>query len=103
MKTVKFYHSLVCPRCHGSNLMLARVLRGRTDVDITRVELFTHRAQARRDGVTSIPALVAEDGRILSGVILTPGKIRQFLDSIDNSASSRAAEPRTGEHRHRRR
>ncbi|HSC28991.1 MAG TPA: thioredoxin family protein [Vicinamibacterales bacterium] len=83
MKKVKFYHSVICPRCQASKLLLARVLRQRPGVEITRIELFTNRAHARKDGVTSIPALVAENGRVLSGVILTPGRIRQFLDALD--------------------
>jgi len=86
MSRVKFYHSLICPRCHASNVLLAKVLRDRPGVEVTRVELFANRAQARRDGVTSVPTLVAEDGRTLSGIILTAGRIRRFLDSLDATA-----------------
>jgi len=83
MKKVKFYHSLICPRCQVSKVMLSRALRLHPDVEVTRLELFANRAEARADGVTSIPTLVAEGGRRLSGVILTPGAIRQFLESLD--------------------
>lgn len=82
MNRVTFYHSLICPRCHTSNLFLGRVLRDRPGVEVTRVELLANMAQARRDGVRSVPTLVAEDGRTLSGFILTPGRIRRFLDSL---------------------
>lgn len=82
MRTVKFYHSIVCPRCHASSLLLARVLGGRTDVQVQRIELFANMAQARADGVRSVPTLVADDGRTLSGVILTPARIRQFFGSL---------------------
>jgi predicted DsbA family dithiol-disulfide isomerase len=83
VKRVKFYHSVICPRCHASNLLLASILRDRPGVEVTRVELLTNRALAKQDGVRSIPTLVAEDGRTLSGTLLTPGRVRRFLDSLD--------------------
>jgi len=86
MKKVTFYHSVICPRCQTTKLLVARVLRERPGVEVTRLELFTNRRQARQDGVTSIPALVSADGRKLSGVILTPRRIRQFLDTLDTDA-----------------
>jgi hypothetical protein len=85
MKRVTFYHSALCPRCHLSNLMLTRVLERYPDVEVTKVELLSHRAQARRDGESSIPTLVSE-GRKLGGVILTPGRIERFLQSLNRPA-----------------
>lgn len=81
-KSLTFYHSMVCPRCHVSGLLLERALRRHPDVQVTKVEFLTHRAEARRDGVKSIPTLVA-DGRKLTGVLLTPGRIEQFLESLE--------------------
>jgi hypothetical protein len=83
-KAVTFYHSMVCPRCHVSGLLLKRALRKHPDIKVTRVEVLTNRERARRDGVKSIPALVA-DGRTLAGVILTPRAIEQFLERLDGA------------------
>lgn len=78
---VVFYHSVICPRCHFSGLMLRNVLRKHPDIEVTRVEFLTSGDQARNDGIKSIPALAAQ-GRSLSGVVLTPGKIDRFLESL---------------------
>jgi len=78
---VVFYHSVACPRCQLSGHMLRRVLRAHPDVEVTKVELLTHMAQARAAGVKTIPALVAH-GRSLTGIILTPGSIERFLASL---------------------
>jgi hypothetical protein len=83
MKNVTFYHSILCPRCHVTNLLLARVLRRHPEVQVTRIELLTNISRARQDGVQSIPALVSQ-GRKLNGVILTPGNIERFLESLES-------------------
>ncbi|MEZ5319855.1 MAG: hypothetical protein R2752_20805 [Vicinamibacterales bacterium] len=82
---VTFYHSVVCPRCHYSGHALRTVLRTRDDVEVTSLEILTHRAEARRDGVRTVPALVAR-GRSLAGFVLTAGRIERFLAEV-------AAEP----------
>lgn len=81
MKKVVFYHSVVCPRCHISNVLLRRALRKHPDVEVTKIEILKNRERARRDGVKSFPALAAE-GRVLAGVVLTPGGIERFLSSL---------------------
>jgi hypothetical protein len=83
-RDVTFYHSVVCPRCQVTGLLLSRVLRDHPDVRLHKVEVLTNRARARQDGVSSIPALVSE-GRTLTGIILTPGQIRSFLQSLGAS------------------
>jgi len=81
-KKVVFYHSVICPRCHVSNALLRRALRRHPDVEVTKIEILTNRDRARKAGVRSFPALVAE-GRTLSGILLTPGAIERFLSSLD--------------------
>ena len=78
---ITFYHSVVCPRCHYTGHALRAVLRKHRDVEVTKVEFLTHGEQATKDGVRSIPALVAR-GRALTGFILTKGKIERFLESL---------------------
>lgn len=80
-KKVDFYHSVICPRCHISNIWLRRALRKYPDVEVTKIEFLQNRNRARQAGVNSLPALVAE-GRILTGVVLTPGGIERFLSSL---------------------
>jgi hypothetical protein len=81
MKTVRFYHSMICPRCQLSSLFLSHIREDFPDVTVERVEYFTNLGQAKRDGVRAIPALVAGERR-LGGILLTPGSIRRFLEAL---------------------
>ena len=81
MKTVRFYHSMICPRCHVSGLILSRIRAEFPDVTVEKLEYFTHLGEAKRDGVRGIPTLVAGERR-LGGVFLTPGSIRRFLEAL---------------------
>lgn len=87
--TLRFYHSVVCPRCHMANLALRTALRKRPDIELEKIEMLTRGDEARRDGVRRFPALVAGDHR-LEGFVLTPGRIRRFLESL-TAASPPAA------------
>lgn len=80
MKTVTFYHSMICPRCQLAGFFLNSLLEEFPEIEVKKVEFLTHRAAAREDGVTSIPTLKAGD-RKLSGVLLGKRRIRQFLES----------------------
>ena len=82
---VVFYHSALCPRCRLTRLMLRNVLPRHPGIEVTKVELLTNRDRARRDGVTTIPALVA-GGRTLTGIVLTPGRVERFLASLTAAA-----------------
>lgn len=84
MKTVTFYHSLVCPRCGLAKLWLASLRRDFPDVTVEKVEFLTHQAEAREAGVATIPTLVAGSRR-LSGFLLTRGAIREFLESLSRA------------------
>ena len=60
---------------------LKGLLKDFPNIEVNKVEFLTNRADARKDGVKRIPALVYGD-RKLTGMLLTKGKIRQFLESI---------------------
>ena len=81
MKTVTFYHSMLCPRCQMASRSLSRLLPEFPNVSVEKIELLTGGKTARRDGVRSIPTLVAGDRR-LGGFYLTKATIRRFLESL---------------------
>jgi glutaredoxin len=81
MKTVTFYHSLICPRCALAKLWLAQLLPEFPDVKVERVDILSSRRRAEEAGVRVIPTLVAGDQRA-SGFILTKGAVRRFLEAI---------------------
>lgn len=81
MKTVTFYHSMICPRCHMAGRSLAQLRAEFPDVVVEEVEYLTNLRRARADGVWTIPALVSGD-RALSGFYLTKRSIRRFLAEL---------------------
>jgi glutaredoxin len=81
MKTVTFYHSVLCPRCHVAGAFLDALIQEHPDVRVERVEYLTHLGRARRDGVRMIPTLVSGDRRV-GGLFLSRASIRRFLETI---------------------
>jgi predicted DsbA family dithiol-disulfide isomerase len=80
MKIV-FYHSVLCPRCLLVGRTLKRLQEEHPDLVVEKVEVTTHPAESLRQGIRIIPALTAE-GRKLSGLILTPAAVREFVEKI---------------------
>ena len=80
-KSVVFFHSVICPRCAISGLALRKALAKFPEIEVTKVEFLSNRERAREAGIRSIPALVA-DGRALTGVVLTPGRIEKFFEAL---------------------
>ena len=81
MKTVTFYHSVICPRCQMAGLSLSSLLPAFPNVEINKVEYLTNLGRAKKEGVRSIPTLVA-DGQTLVGMYLTKKRIKSFLKSL---------------------
>lgn len=89
MKTVTFYHSVICPRCQMAGLSLSRLLAEFPGVSVEKVELLTNLDRSRRDGVARIPTLLAGERR-LTGFYLTKKHIRRFLESLVDGAKAEA-------------
>ena len=81
MKTVTFYHSMVCPRCHLAGVWLRMLLPEFPDVEVEKVEYLANMGRSRELGVSFIPTLVSGE-RKLSGFLLTRNSVRQFLESL---------------------
>ena len=80
MKTITFYHSMICPRCHMAGLSLSQLRDEFPDIVVEKVEFLTNIGRARSDGVWTIPSLVQGE-RKLSGYYLTKRSIRRFLET----------------------
>ncbi len=89
MKSVTFYHSVICPRCQMAGLSLRQLLPEFPGVSIEKVELLTNFGRSRREGVARVPTLVAGEHR-LSGIYLTKKRIRRFLESLDGETGLEA-------------
>jgi hypothetical protein len=81
LKTVTFFHSVICPRCQMAKLSLSQLEREFPDVRIERVEYLSNLGRAADAGVRMIPSFVAGDRR-LTGFYLTRASIRNFLASL---------------------
>lgn len=81
MKSIKFYHSIICPRCALARRELKRLKEEFPDVEIDSVEVLSNWGKMKEDGVKQFPALVHAD-KSLSGFILTRAAIRSFLADI---------------------
>ena len=81
MKTVTFYHSMICPRCHMAGLFLSSLLRDFPDIEVEKVEYLVNLVGAHKAGVRQIPTLIS-GGEKLAGFYLTKSSIRRFLQSL---------------------
>ncbi|NKB32168.1 MAG: hypothetical protein GKR91_03640 [Pseudomonadales bacterium] len=81
MKSITFYHSIICPRCALARRELKKLKEEFPDVEINAVEVLTNRGKMKDDGVKQFPALVHAD-KSLSGFILTRAAIRSYLADL---------------------
>lgn len=75
---ITFYRSAVCPRC----LLVAgelKKLQNEFDFTVSEVELTTNPLKTWKAGIRMIPALEI-NGEVLSGIYLSPEKIRNFIE-----------------------
>jgi predicted DsbA family dithiol-disulfide isomerase len=84
---ITFYHSILCPRCLLVGRALSRLQEEHPDLVIDRVEVTMRPAECLRRGIRMIPALTAEDGRKLSGLVVTPAMVRDFVAGIYGRAA----------------
>jgi hypothetical protein len=81
MKTVQFYHSMICPRCQMAKLSISQLRDEFPHVVVEKVEFLSNIGRAREAGVWRIPTLVAGD-RKLSSFYLTKKSIRDFFEKL---------------------
>ncbi|MBI4793663.1 MAG: hypothetical protein HY789_13255 [Deltaproteobacteria bacterium] len=81
---ITFYHSVLCPRCLLVGLVLNKLREKYRDLDIARIEVTTSPVESLRQGVRIIPTLMA-GGDKLSGIILTPAAVREFVEKAYRS------------------
>ena len=65
MKLV-YYKSAICPRCIGTNRLMARLRREHPEIEIEQVEVLTNFSRAMHENVHSLPTLVAGAQRFYS-------------------------------------
>lgn len=75
---VEFYRTFLCPRCLLVARELKRLRREFPHLEIETIEVATNLSRVRAARVRTVPALKVGDA-MLTGILLTPAKIRRFL------------------------
>lgn len=75
---VNFYRTALCPRCKKAQLILQRLMPEYPKLELNTIEIATRPVETFRAGIRMIPALKC-DAEILSGVMLSEERIREFL------------------------
>lgn len=78
---ITFYQSALCPRCLLVGRALQKLQEQHPDLVVEKIEVITRPVESLRQGIRIIPALTA-GGRKLSGIILTPAAVREFIEKI---------------------
>lgn len=77
---IEFYRTLLCPRCLYVAHELKRLRREFPHLEIETIEVATNLGRVREAKIRTVPALRVGNAT-LTGVLLTPAKIRRFLFS----------------------
>lgn len=75
---VELYRTVLCPRCLYVTHALNKMRREFPELDIEVIEISKNLNRLRAAGVRTVPTLVIGKDK-LSGLLLTPQKIRKFL------------------------
>lgn len=80
---VEFYRTLLCPRCLLAAKALKKLRAEFPEFEIETIEVILHPNRVRKAGVRSVPTLKIDD-HLLADLLLTPRKIRSFLETHSN-------------------
>jgi len=76
---VELYRTVLCPRCLYASRALREFAARRPEIEIELIEVTTNPEKVRAAGIRTVPTLrIGND--LLSGLILTPRKIRLFIE-----------------------
>ena len=77
---IKYYKSVVCPRCIPVSAVLSEWKQRHPEVEVEVMEVLFHPAKAYEAGVRRIPSLEI-DGEIKSWFLPSKEEVRSFLES----------------------
>lgn len=85
---VELYRTILCPRCLYVGRVLRKLAAHQPRIELELIEVTTNPERSRAAGIRTVPTLkIGND--LLSGLILTPRKIRRFIeDHLHTSGSA---------------
>lgn len=76
---IELYRTILCPRCLYVSRTLQKIVAGSPNLELETIEVATNLTRSRQAGIKTVPAIrIGED--LLTGLILTPQKIRGFIE-----------------------
>lgn len=75
---IEFYKSAVCPRCMMAGRVLKKMEKEYPEMEIEFIDIASGLSRMKKAGARMIPAIKKGD-RVLSGVFLSPSRIRDFI------------------------
>lgn len=81
---IEFYRTFLCPRCLLVAKTLKKLQQEFPDIEVESIEIARNLNRFRAAKIRTIPTLKAGD-MTLTGILLTPAKIRRFLLHIAHS------------------
>jgi len=87
---VELYRTILCPRCLYVGRVLKNLAAHQPRIELELIEVTTNPERTRTAGIRTVPTLkIGND--LLSGLILTPGKIQLFIEDHLRASGSAGA------------
>ena len=84
---IEFYRTIICPRCLLVSRILKKIVADSPHLELETIEVATHLTRTRLAGINTVPA-IRVGSSTLTGLILTPRKIRCFIEQhLEDTAS----------------
>ena len=76
---IELYRTILCPRCLYVSRALKKIVASSPHLELETIEVATNLTRTRQAGIKTVPAIrIGND--TLTGLILTPQKIRRFIE-----------------------
>jgi len=76
---IELFRTILCPRCLFVSRILKKIVADSPHLELETVEVATNLTRFRQAGIKTVPA-IRVGNEILTGLILTPRKIRCFIE-----------------------
>ncbi len=76
---IELYRTILCPRCLYVSRTLKKIVASFPHLELETIEVATNLTRSRQAGIKTVPTIrIGND--VLSGLILTPQRIRCFIE-----------------------
>lgn len=76
---IELYRTILCPRCLYVSRILKKIVADAPQIELEIIEVATNLTRTHQAGIKTVPA-IRIDNDTLTGLVLTPQKIRRFIE-----------------------